>query len=147
MTKILWKSSRKRPKFALTSLVDVIFLLLIFFMLATNTAPYSLLDLSTRPNSTQSEEKHQTAAKLASHPNTSSALLRLTGGRILLDRQSYSIDSIDEVIEALKSGKQNEIQIILGQKTPMQNVTSLLEGLKLAHMKNVTLLRRANETN
>jgi biopolymer transport protein ExbD len=121
------RSQRRVARFVLTPLVDVIFLLIIFFMLSSQFAPYALLPLGDAAEVSEGEinEARSSEAGLGADLliAVSQGLLRINGepvdpqqarewlarrhaegarSAILLPRQSATVQDVVNVLEALR---------------------------------------------
>lgn len=143
-TYFISRSDKKRVRFVLTPLIDVIFLLLIFFMLSTHIAPYSLMDFSSqryseqetkRPDSLPSEDKDA--------ENDNPLLLRLLHGHVRLGQESYPVDNLSVLMDELTGKDIQSVQILLARSVEMQDMVRLLEELKASGMGHVSVLQRA----
>lgn len=129
---------RRRIIFMLTPLVDVMFLLLIFFMLSSQTAPYSLLEIMAAgtPGRDQPAPPVKTSAQGAPELIVSVArgFARFNGTRVeMADLQS--------AIEQFKAAGFTRAVVTTGQAATVQDVVSVLEALErntFAEMRLVT---------
>lgn len=136
---LLGTRPRPRPRFMLTPLVDVMFLLLIFFMLSSQTSPYSLLDVAAQGQAaatTPTASPATTPAKGAGEMIVSIArgYVRFNGARVELAELGAAIDRF-------KSAGYRRAVVTTAQSATVQDVVSVLEALEksdLAEMRLVT---------
>lgn len=124
---------RKRVRPDLTPLIDVIFLLLIFFLVSSMF------------------RKEQTALELslpevesASAPSTLRILkIELNQEQVALDGAIVSWEELDaKLLERAAESKQSPVSIFVDAKTPYERVARVLDRLQIHHLKNVQLINR-----
>jgi biopolymer transport protein ExbD len=125
---------RQRPSFVLTSLIDIIFLLVIFFMVSSQITPFSLLPLA--PVSGQSTGAP--AANTATMPVS----IRILAGRVTIGGQSVAIAGVGEALAGLKASGVTTILLTPSNAATVQDVVTVLEAAKDAAIANVTVLSR-----
>lgn len=124
---------RRRILFILTPLIDVIFLLLIFFMLSSQIAPYSLMPIG------------RIAAASASAPGSALAsgtpplTVRLAHGYISAGGERIAIDDLPAQAGRLTAEGTSGFLLIPSASSQVQDVVSVLEALRNAGGE-VTLL-------
>ncbi|SFA51986.1 Biopolymer transport protein ExbD [Paracoccus halophilus] len=120
---------RRAVRFSMTALADVLFQLLIFFMLSSNLAAYSLLPL--RSGALQGEGGAGTApaagAKVVAAQNTAIWTLNVDG--ITAAGQRFGIDRLAGLADALAAQDTRHVLIILRPEVPVQDVVTVLEAL------------------
>ena len=132
------RPARRRIQFLLIPLVDVMFLLLIFFMLSSQTAPYSLLEIMAAGTPGAEQPVPQTTAPAQSAPellvSVARGFARFNGTRVeMIDLQS--------AIEKFKTAGFTRAVVMTGQTATVQDVVSVLEALErntFAEMRLVT---------
>ena len=135
---------RRRIQFALAPLADIMFQLLIFFMLSSSLTPYSLLPLqNANPVSDRSS-----AATLAEIPNTDvaipgagrTALWALGLGTLRIRGQEFTFDALPGLAAALtEDGNQQDVVVIVTAAARVQDVATVLEQLHAAHVISIQL--------
>ena len=124
---------RQRPSFVLTSLIDIIFLLVIFFMVSSQITPFSLLPLTPVSGQNAGSTAAATAAPVS---------IRIQAGRVSIGGQSVQMTSVGEALAGLKSRGVTTILLTPGSTATVQDVVTVLEAAKDAAIANVTVLSR-----
>ena len=127
---------RRRPSFVLTSLIDVIFLLVIFFMVSSQIVPYSLLPLG--PLAADSGEPAAPAAETAAPP----IAVRILAGRVTIGGESVPIVDFSNRLKELKAQGITSILLTPTAAATVQDVVTVLEASKDAEIASVTVLGR-----
>jgi len=106
--------TKRRARLSMTSLIDVIFLLLLFFMLTSTFSKFGEIEFST-------------AAAEGSNQDVPIRFVKLEQDRLLVDGTEVSLDAV----AALFGGISEQIVLIsLGQKATSQQLIDLLAALK-----------------
>ena len=117
-------------RISLTPIIDVVFILLIFFMLATNFQSFSKTDINLSNVSasiTQSDKKVY-------------VIEFDVDNKFKLNGQDYKLSTIKEKILSELSTDEDLIVVIKpGEKTNVQQMLTLIESLKKSNISNVTL--------
>lgn len=126
---------RRRSRFPLTPLVDVIFLLLIFFMLSSRLAPYSLVPLDTGGRApTQSEETIPAAGEAAAD-----LLVILSRGAAQIGSERVRLEEARPLFaEAHERGARSVIVLTRASAT-VQDVVSALDWLRRAGFSSIAV--------
>jgi biopolymer transport protein ExbD len=125
---------RQRPSFVLTSLIDIIFLLVIFFMVTSQITPFSLLTLT--PSNSQQRDSPTTSA---APPPVS---LRILSGRVTIGGKSVPMSGVGEALTKLRSQGITTILLTPSSAATVQDVVTVLEAAKDAAIPNVTVISR-----
>ncbi len=123
---------KKRITINITSLVDILIVLLLFFMLTTQFLHMEILNLNLSNDSKDSESG---AAK------SKTILVTLTGsGKFLLDGKEYNLLQLDEKIKPLLE-KFTEAEIVVSSKktASVQDVVTAIDSIKSSGGKNISL--------
>lgn len=107
----------RRRKLSLTSLIDVIFLLLLFFMLSSTFSQFSEVDLSTGG---------------AGQPSTTEVqpiFLRLGADSLSVNAREVPLDGLAEALEPLMEEDARAL-VSTGADVSAQRLTDLLLGLR-----------------
>ncbi len=114
----------KRRRLSMTSLIDVIFLLLLFFMLSSTFSKYSEVELTAGgAGSAQSDDPVR--------------FIKMDGPRILLNGQDLALEAITQ---AFTADKQQTVLISLSDQTTSQHLIDLLNTLRpLSYIRAVVL--------
>lgn len=115
----------------MTPLADVMFQLLIFFMLSANIAPYSLLDLRTGGVSggTPSEAPPETEPGQTTDIRTTAVWTLDATGAIVAGGQHFTADRLPALAEALKLQGTADVLVILRRDVPVQRLVAVLQTL------------------
>ena len=124
-------------KISLTPIIDVVFILLIFFMLASNFNKIGELEMDMSKESSQSSNEDIKVIKLAVDQGNSV----MSGGKIYHD---------DEVLTMIRLAikEVNRYSIILTAKNDVtyQRYLTVMNYLKKNKIENITIGIKANET-
>jgi biopolymer transport protein ExbD len=129
---------RRRIVFMLTPLVDVMFLLLIFFMLSSQTAPYSLLEIMAAGTPGHEQPLPQTPAPAQATPEL---LVSVARGYARFNGTRVEMADLQSAIEQYKAAGFSRAVVTTGQAATVQDVVSVLEALErntFAEMRLVT---------
>ena len=129
------RERRQRPTFVLTSLIDVIVLLVIFFMVTSQIVPFSLLPLG--PLAAEGGGKAQASAA-AQHP----VAVRILAGRVSIAGTGVPMAEVTGALSQLKARGIPGILLIPTAGATVQDVVTVLEASKAAALENVTVLSR-----
>ncbi|MBS3650130.1 biopolymer transporter ExbD [Pseudaminobacter sp. 19-2017] len=131
---------RWRPSFVLTSLIDIIFLLVIFFMVSSQIVPYSVLPIGPLAGGgTQHETVPQTPA------GPPAVAVRILQGRVVIGGDTVEIANLPRALAELKSRGVTSILLLPGASATVQDVVTALEASKDAELANVTVLGRGGQ--
>ncbi len=124
---------------SLTPLVDVIFLLLIFFMLTSQIAPFSLISFAgTKAENKQVKQldvPQQQAPKLASL----GALITVINGGISVNGRRTPHADIDRAMAEIRKNGISTAIISPRSTATVQDLISVLEAVKRASFKSITI--------
>ena len=115
-------------KISLTPVIDVVFILLIFFMLASNFNKVGEININIAKESTKASQKDTKVFKLMIHQD----------GKIMSDDKTYSDDEVLTMLQiAIKDT--SEYSIILTSKNDVtyQRFLSVMSFLKLNDLDNI----------
>lgn len=132
--------ARRRVAFSMTALADVLFQLLIFFMLSSNLTAYSLLPL--RSGALRGDAGGEAPAATASTAVTeasSTAIWTLNPDGIIASGQHFGLDRMQALAEALALRQTRHVLIILRPEVPVQNVATVLELLSAQGIGSVQI--------
>ncbi|WP_308917902.1 ExbD/TolR family protein [Jannaschia sp. LMIT008] len=126
---------RRRYRFALTPLADVMFQLLIFFMLTSSVAPYSLLPIARGEPPGQGRG----AAGPAQAGGGPAAIWQVEGGAVVAGGQRFGLDALPDLADAVRRADTSRVLVVTGAGARMQDVAAVLEALIAADVPNVRL--------
>lgn len=120
-------AERRRSAISMTSLIDVIFLLLLFFMLSSTFTRFGEIEL-TAPGG---------GAGRAATP----VYLRLDAGRILLNGRETALDDISAALAEQAEAGANTVLLKLDDATDSQRFIDLYAVLRAVPDLSVAVLR------
>ena len=133
----------RRYRFSMTPLADVMFQLLIFFMLSANIAPYSMLDLRT--GALTGGGGAAPAPDAATPPGRttdirSTAVWTLDGaGTILAGGQRYEPARLPALAEALSAQGTRDVLVVLRRDVAVQQLVTVLQTLAARGITSVQI--------
>jgi biopolymer transport protein ExbD len=131
---IVWRRPRRRVFFALTPLIDVMFLLLIFFMLSSQVSPYALMPVGGV--AAASGDAPATAADAASGP----LAIRLSHGQARIGGRDIPLTELGAVAKGFVDQGITTFIVVPSASADAQDVVTTLEALKAVSAKDVTLV-------
>lgn len=120
---------RRRVAFSMTALADVLFQLLIFFMLSSNLSAYSMLPLRSGALRGEGGPDAPAATSTAVTEASATAIWTLNPDGIVASGQHFGLDRMQALAEALAARQTRHVLIILRPDVPVQNVATVLELL------------------
>ena len=115
----------------ITPLIDIVFLLLIFFMLATSFLQKSTMEVNLSVNETQISEKKDFIT-----------IILKKDGAIFFKSKSFTILNINkEIKKKLKVNPDFKILIKCDKKVEVQKVIRLIEEIRLAGTSKIKLIQ------
>jgi biopolymer transport protein ExbD len=133
----------RRYRLPLTPMADVMFQLLLFFMVSSISAPYSLLNLQSAPpaaTTATGEEPAEAAEAVAEaviSPDT--AIWSLTDGQMIVGGQPFPLDQLPALVSALVQAGTASIVLISRADASVQDLTTVLEALQTGGIVSVQL--------
>ena len=129
-----------RYRFSMTPLADVLFQLLIFFMLSSNIVPYSMLNLRSGAleggaSGTQQEEGSEITATDA----RATAVWTLHTDGLVAGGQRFDLDSLPSLAAALSAQGTQNVLIIVREGIKVQLITTVLETLATQGIASVQI--------
>ena len=122
------RRERRAVRLSMTALADVLFQLLIFFMLSANLSSYAMLPL--RSGALQGEGGTDTpGAGTAVTGSETTAVWTLNIDGITASGQRFGIDRLPALAKALVAQKTQHVLIVLRPDVPLQDVVTVLEVL------------------
>ena len=127
-------------------LADVMFQLLIFFMLSTGLTPYSLLTLQSGPGEATAQPAGGGAATGAppAQPGVlqpgEAAIWRVEADAVIAGGQRFGFDDLEALAGALGSeGAPARVVLVVGRDARVQDISTVLARLKAADVGSVQL--------
>lgn len=124
---------RRRAAISLTPLIDVVFILLVFFMLATSFMEWRTLDLGT-PAQTSAARSSEGALLIELRASDAGVVLRLAGERLNLDELKARL------LARLEQQPDQKVLLRAGRGVPLQESVTLLDQLDRLGVKQLALL-------
>lgn len=125
-----------RYKFVLTPLADAMFQLLIFFMLSSNLAPYSLQIIRSGSADQPGEGGTEIAEAV---PPSEAAIWTVDADTITIAGQDYDRSSLPALATALSASDDASVVLILRDAALVQDLSSVLEALTTAGIESVQI--------
>lgn len=144
LSRIQLHERKRNYRFALTPFADAMFQLLIFFMLSSSMAPYSLLTLQTAPGTPEGQAgpADQGAAEAPSGAVLAGdvALWTIEADRVIVGGQNFDFTALDALADALgQSGVAVDVVLVIRASARVQDVTTVLARLRLANVGSVQI--------
>lgn len=127
MTTIVKVNSKKKIKVNIIPLIDIIFLMLVFFMLATNFEKNKQIDLSIAGN-----------MKSENQSNLILKIIIKNDGSFLINKKQVEKEKIEtKVIEIWNTKKYKEIFILNEKSSIVQDLVFLIDILKNNNIEKI----------
>lgn len=129
-----FRRKKEKEQFALdmTTCSDIIFTLLLFYILTQNFLPQTTLDLPETVSSEQTETQEQIKIEISEE------------GNIIWNDVSYSEEQlVEKIVEASALQTKSAIMIFAHKKSPAGVCIELLDKLRNAGVKNVIFAGQA----
>ncbi|KIT17911.1 ExbD/TolR family protein [Jannaschia aquimarina] len=127
---------RKGYRFALTPLADAMFQLLIFFMLSSSLAPYSLMTLKPGAASQRGAGESPAPAAPAGPP---SAIWTVDAGAVIAGGQRFGFDALPRLSARMAAQDDGGVLLITRPAARVQDMVAVLEALSAANVPAVRL--------
>lgn len=131
---------RRRPSFVLTSLIDVIFLLVIFFMVTSQIVPFSMISLGPVAR----DDGVAVPPAVIEPPETAPVTLRIFAGRVRIGADNVAMGGLRTALEGLRDRGITGLIVIPTASATVQDMVTVLETIKIAAIANVTLINRSS---
>lgn len=139
-SKVALPRHQGRYNFALTPLADAMFQLLIFFMLSSNLAPYSLLTLRSGVTGEEGAQSSNTPAPdEIGQPPANAVLWTVDAGQITANGIRYAPDDLTALAGAVAARDDPSVVIILRETAAVQDLAGVLEALTAAGVVSVQI--------
>ena len=118
-------------KISLTPIIDVVFILLIFFMLATNFQSFNKTDVQISNESASISQSDQKIYLVEFDKE----------GKFTLNYKESSLSDIkSRILEGMEDDKDNYIVVVKGAKgTNVQNLLNIIADFKISNIDKITL--------
>ena len=128
---LLSKPVRKRPLISLTPLIDVVFILLIFFMLASSFLDWRAINLDA-----------PVQASGAAASTEGALLIEIKSDGLRLAAEQVTLDALaDRVSEHLATKPDQRVLIKPSEGVPLQRTVDVLDRLKAIGVSDMSLIR------
>jgi biopolymer transport protein ExbD len=125
------RSCKKRKTVNLTSLIDVIFLLVMFFLLTSKFVTSEVVDLNLSTVQGNSDVKTS---------QNSVEVILLKGGKFIIAQKRYDLSSLPSVISKnIQRDKTIPIVLINEKGVSVQNLVTAMDAIKMAGGLNVSI--------
>ena len=138
----LLRPRARRRGFALTPLADVMFQLLLFFMLTSALAPYALLPLGT-PAGASSATQGQGATPLPEAPGPMAelqAIWHLGRDEIRSGQVRIALDLLPQALEGLQADGIRDLVVLVTHTAQTADMARLLEAVQQADIARLQLI-------
>lgn len=129
-----YKPKKKNSTLNLAPMIDIVFLLLIFFLVSSTLQGEEALYNITVPDSSIGSSQNQQKISLFLDKDNN----------IYYNEEKYSRDNISNLINILKRKEKKNIKIYADKKTDFEAVVFLIENLKENSFKNISFSLRKN---
>ena len=123
----------RRYRFSMTPLADVMFQLLIFFMLSANIAPYSMLDLRTGALSGEptgpAPDQPETAPGVTTDRRSTAVWTLDASGAVLASGQRFEAGRLPALADALLAQGTRDVLVVLRRDVAVQHLVTVLQTL------------------
>jgi len=137
-------AARRRRGFALTPLADVMFQLLLFFMLTSALAPYALLPLGApaQPGGQgQAEATRPPAAETPDPPPDASRVVwHLGRGELRAGSARITLDLVPRALEDLRDAGLSDLVVFVTSTAHTADLTALVEAVRAARIAQLQLI-------
>ncbi|WP_411840243.1 ExbD/TolR family protein [Paracoccus sp. ME4] len=127
-----------RAGFSMTAMADVLFQLLIFFMLSANLSSYGLLDIRSGALAGGGGATDAPQAGRVT-PAGTTAVWTLAPDRITAGGQRFALTQLDRLAEALVTQGTTDVLLVLRQDVPVGRVVAVLEALQARGIVSVQI--------
>ncbi|WCN07843.1 ExbD/TolR family protein [Marinomonas mediterranea] len=122
---------KRKTGISLTPLIDVVFILLLFFMLTSSFVPWRIVDTPLAVSS---------APKADAEPKEVAVLtLESNDGRVLFKNQLFVIDNASQMSDLVEQNQDKTIAIKAKKGVTLQSLMLLADQLKLLGAENISI--------
>jgi biopolymer transport protein ExbD len=122
----------------LTSLIDVIFLLVIFFMVTSQIVPFSMISLGAAAR----DDGVPVPPVAVESEGVAPVTIRILAGRVRIGPEAVAIADLRHAFDDLRTRGVTTLVLIPTSSATVQDMVAVLETAKVASIENVTLIRR-----
>lgn len=138
----IWRARRKSRGFALTPLADIMFQLLLFFMLTSALAPYALLPLGA-PAGSSTQPEAQAAHSLSDTPGAvaeAQAVWHLGRDEIRSGQVRIALDLLPQALDGLQADGIRDLVVLVTGQARAADLARLLEAIQQADITRLQLV-------
>jgi len=129
---------RRRASFVLTSLIDVIFLLVIFFMVTSQIVPFSMILLGPVAR----EEGVAVPPAPSEAEKAAPVTVRVSAGSVRIGSQTVAMANLRKALDDLRKSGVTGLLLLPTASATVQDMVTVLETTRAAAIENVTLINR-----
>lgn len=127
------RSCKRKRSVNLTSLIDVIFLLVMFFLLTSKFVLSEVVDLNLSTLQEHSDAKTSQG---------SLEVILVEGGKFIIAQKRYDLSSLPSVIsKAIAKDKSTLIVLVNEKGASVQNLVTAMDAIKIAGGLNVSITK------
>ena len=126
----VFAKKNKNIEFNIAPLIDIVFLLLIFFMLASEFTDFKTIDMATPINSDQDIE------------NSEPLLVKLSSdGKIKIKEMSIDFSNLEKrIINLTKNQTDSKVIISTPEKTEINLLMKVMDIIRISGIDNIALI-------
>lgn len=144
MIRSLPQSNRgRRYGFSFTPLADAMFQLLVFFMLTSSLAPYSLMTLTPGVSGNIEAAASAPAVAKPAPDSTTVAVWSVDHQSLRAGGKRVALTDIAELVAPLTEAGIDRVVLLTGSAATVQDVATVLEALTLARIQTVQVVAGA----
>lgn len=141
MIRSLPQSNRaRRYGFSFTPLADAMFQLLVFFMLTSSLAPYSLMTLTPGASGNIAAAGEASQIEQKSSDQEQVAIWSVERGALRAGGQKVVLDDLTSLVTPLSEAGIDRVVLLTGRSATVQDVATVLEALTLARVPTVQVV-------
>lgn len=123
-------TKRRLLRLNLTPLIDVVFLLLVFFMVTSTFVKYTGLDMSSGRSGAVTTQISDLV------------IVRVHGeGRIDINGRAFKLDEITSELVKLAGDRKLKVAVKPDEKTSLQDVVNVIERARIDQVQDVLIVR------
>jgi len=120
---------RSASRLSLTPLIDVVFILLIFFMLESDFLRPYVMELAQQGGGSRSAQVKSTPILIELHDDAS----------VWINKGNYSLDSVDNAIYELNPAPDSPIVVASDPGVPLQRAVTVIDILQRRGLTNIAM--------
>ncbi|SBS29829.1 Biopolymer transport protein ExbD [Marinomonas aquimarina] len=133
------EQKRKKQAVSLTPLIDVVFILLLFFMLTSSFVAWRTLDTPMpAPDASQTPEQDKQDPLMFE--------LRGNDGQVWFDGRSISVSNSDQIRDIVHNNKDRLFVLEAADEVSLQTLMTLADQLKLQGAEKLSIANAFNES-